>query len=567
MDMSDDAAQFENVAHSVRAALCGPGGQFETAAESVLGEQMLVFANRHRSVGAFLDDVCERFGTNEFLVLGNVRLTYAEVHERVDAIAGRLVSRGVGRGDRVAILAANRPEWVLTFLATVRIGGIVAALNGWGTAAELDHALTLSEPSLVVGDTRRLARASGFPPGVEVIDMDAEPDFFAPSVGAVAPDVPIDEDDPALILFTSGTTGRAKGALISHRSIVGFVDGTLHNAAEKKRVALEFLGIDPATVPDQPQIVLNTSPLFHLSGLFAGVLMPAGEGNTVVFREGRFDPADVLRLIEEERITSWTAIGSMGPSVMAHPDLAARDTSSLTRMSSGGAHLSEHMQQLIRTHFPQAAAAIGQGYGSSESVGVVTSIGGQAFADDPAAAGTPCLGFDIEIRDTDGEPVADGEDGEVHVRSPYSMLEYWRNPEATAATIKPGRWLAMGDVGRLENGVLYLNSRARDMIIRSGENIYPIEIENRIEAHPDVAEVAVIGVDHVDLGQEVKAVVVPAGDAFDPAALASWCAEELAGYKVPTHWERRAEPLPRNAAGKVVKDAITGDRELSTYDD
>ena len=177
------------------------------------------------------------------------------------------------------------------------------------------------------------------------------------------------------------------------------------------------------------------------------------------------------------------------------------------------------------------------------------------------------MGFDIQIRDDNDQPVPDGVEGEVHVRSAYSMLGYWGNPEATAETLKPGRWLAMGDIGRMEDGLLYLNSRARDMIIRSGENIYPVEIEHRLEQHPDVAEAAVVGVDHLDHGQEVKAYVVPAGEVFDTEALAAWCGEGLASYKVPAHWERRDEPLPRTASGKVVKAAITGDRELSNYDD
>jgi len=298
------------------------------------------------------------------------------------------------------------------------------------------------------------------------------------------------------------------------------------------------------------------------------VLMNMRSGAKIVFRQGRFDPADVLRLIEEERVTMWTAIGTMGPLVFAHPDLATRDTSSLTRLSSGGAHLSEHLREQISIHFPQAAMAIGQGYGSSESVGVITSIGGPEFAENPTATGRACLGFEIEIRDDDDNPVPEGVEGEVHVRSAYSMLGYWADPGATEATLKPGRWLAMGDIGRLEDGMLYLNSRARDMIIRSGENIYPVEIEHRLEAHPTVSEAAVLGVDHLDMGQEVKAVVVPAeGTTIDTEQLATWCAEALAAYKVPSRWEIRAEPLPRNATGKIVKGVLTGERELSDHQD
>lgn len=561
-------ADSDDIAAQVRAELCGPGGPWETAYEDVLGEQHLVFVNRHRSLRDMLAADCDRWGERECLVLDDQRLTYDDVHACVLATAARLRDEfGVEPGDRVGILAANSPQWVIAFFAITHLGAIAAALNGWWTAAEIDHAIDLIEPSLLIGDTRRLARAGSLPAHLRVLDIDARPSAFGP--GAPLADPPaIDEDDPALILFTSGTTGRSKAALISHRGLVAFVDSTTHNGAEKKLVALRGLGIDPGSLPEDRAVVLNTSPLFHISGLPAGVLMNLRAGATIVFRQGRFDPADVLRLIEQEGVTSWTAIGTMGPLVFAHPDLATRDTSTVTRLSSGGAHLSEHMQAQIREHFPQAAMAIGQGYGSSESVGVITSIGGPKFAENPTATGEPCMGFEIEIRDENDRPVPDGVEGEVHVRSAATMLRYWGDPDATAETIKAGRWLAMGDIGRMENGMLYLNSRARDMILRSGENVYPVEIEHRLEAHPSVAEAAVIGVDHPDMGQEVKAVVVPApGAAFEPEVLAEWCAETLASYKVPAHWEERRDPLPRTATGKVVKGVLTGERELSGHQD
>lgn len=566
-DAGEALEDARELAAAVRAELCGPGGRFETAVEEVRGQEMVVFANRHRSVRDQLSAVCADHADTEFLVLNDMRLTYAEVQQRVASVSRRLLDLGVASGDRVAILAANRPEWVITFYATTAIGAVAAALNGWWTAPELDHAIQLCEPRVVVGDTRRLARASGFGDDVIVVDMDIDRDFFAPEPDASMPTVPIDEDDPALILFTSGTTGRSKGATVSHRGLVGFVDGALHSGAEKRLIALRSMGVDPESLPVEHEINLNTSPLFHVSGLLAGILLNAATGTTVVFREGRFDPADVLRLVEEERVTSWTAIGSMGPRVMDHPDMETRDLSSLKRVGSGGAHLSEHMQQRIREAFPQAGHAIGQGYGSSESVGVVTSIGGPEFQANPSATGRACLGFEIQIRDERDNVLPDGVEGEVHVRSPYSMLGYWGDPEATAATLKADGWLAMGDVGRLQDGMLYLNSRARDMILRSGENIYPVEIESCLEAHPDVAEVAVLGVDHPEHGQEVKAVVVPAGDAFDRTSLQAWAEQRLAAYKVPTHWERRDEPLPRTASGKVVKAAITGERQLSDHQD
>jgi len=567
-DDMDETKDQSTLAEEVRAELCGPGGQWETAVEDVLGEQCLVFRNRHRDLQKMFNAYTEKWKGRECLVFGEKRITYDELPNMVRTLSHRLnTDFGVSAGDRVAILAANSPEWVISFFATTFLGAISVAINGWWTSTEIDHALRLTEPKVLIGDSRRLMRANSIDSEIDVVDFEKNPEFFEPS-GIDQIRVDIKEDDPALILFTSGTTGRAKGALLSHRGLVGFVDGTIHNAQEKKAIALRQLGIDPSTLPNQQEVVLATSPLFHISGLLAGVLMNMANGTKIVFRKGRFDPSDVLRIIEKERVTNWTAIGDMGPRVMSHPDLSSFDTSSLTRMSSGGAHLSLHMQEQISQYFPQAAASIGQGYGSSESCGVITSIGGQEFKENPSSAGKACMGYEVDIRDEDNNSLPDRVEGEIHVRSACTMLRYWGNPKATQATIKPNRWLAMGDIGQMKNGLLFINARARDMIIRSGENIYPVEIEHRLEAHPDVSEAAVVGVDHLEKGQEVKAIVVLESDGdLNIENLREWCRETLAEYKIPVVWEQRIIPLPRNASGKVVKGALTGDQELSGHKD
>ena len=208
------------------------------------------------------------------------------------------------------------------------------------------------------------------------------------------------------------------------------------------------------------------------------------------------------------------------------------------------------------------ASARGLGYGLSESVSSISQIGGIELEERPTSVGRVLPTVELEIRGPDGRALPDGEEGEVHARSPYLMLEYWRNPEATAKTLLPGRWLATGDVGHVADEYLFINSRARDMILRAAENIYPVEIEHRLDAHPDVVEVAVVGVDHPELGQEVKAIVVTKpGAAVDSAALSVWCAEILAPFKVPSQWEIRSEPLPRNATGKVLKNVLVGAAE------
>jgi acyl-CoA synthetase (AMP-forming)/AMP-acid ligase II len=265
----------------------------------------------------------------------------------------------------------------------------------------------------------------------------------------------------------------------------------------------------------------------------------------------------VLRIIEAERITHFSPLGSVGPRVLDALEERAYDVSSVRQLGFGGSPLSPTLRERLSSAFPGAGHRVGMGYGSSETVSVVTSIGGPDFEQFPTAAGRVLPTVALEIRDEDGRAAPDGVDGEIHVRSAYVMLGYWRNPDATAATIKPGRWLATGDIGRMDGGMLHINSRARDMILRSGENIYPVEIEHRLVAHPAVAEVAVLGVDHEVLGQEVKAVVVPkAGATVDTDELARFAREALASYKVPTQWEVRTEELPRNAAGKVQKNLL-----------
>ena len=264
--------------------------------------------------------------------------------------------------------------------------------------------------------------------------------------------------------------------------------------------------------------------------------------------------------MQDEGVTQFTAMGAMGPRVAHHPRLLEFDLSGVTSVGFGGAPASPAVQELMRKAFPNASENVGIGYGSSETVSVPATFGGADYKAHPEATGRIALGHRVEIRDSDGVVQPPGQEGEIFVQSAWNMLEYWRNPTATAETIGPDRWLATGDIGRIEQGgLLYINSRARDMILRNAENIYPVEIEFRLDKHPDVRESAVYGIDHAEWGQEVKAVVVPEPAAsLDTGALGSWVGETLAAFKVPTTWEIRSEPLPRNPSGKVLKNVLMG---------
>lgn len=555
------------VQEGIRAQMTSPGSPFEIVEEDVLGTRMPVFKHRLKCLRELLLQQSEAHGDKEFLVYEDQRLSYAEHLRRVRSFTVALRDRyGVARGDRVALLAANCPEFVIAFFAITNLGAIASALNGWWVQDEILYGLKDSEPKLLIADAKRLERIARHDVGIPILEIGAG--FDALCTGqpdAELPDTPIAEDDPCLILYTSGTTGRPKGALTSHRGILGFLQCYLLTALEG---VMRAARAGAAPTPPAAPCTLATAPLFHLSGLSAATLMMFAVGGKTVFRAGRFDPEAVLQLIEREQVTAWSALGNSGLRLVQHKDFAKYDTSSIRNIGFGGAPTSPALQEQLRKAFPNAADNHGMGYGLSESAGIGTIISGPELRQRPTSVGLPVPTHALEIRDAADKPVPDGVDGEIHIRSPYLMLEYWRRPEDTAKTIKPGRWLATGDIGRLEDGWLYVNSRARDLILRGAENIYPAEIEHRLDEHASVAESAVVGVDHDVLGQEVKAFVVPArGQQIDTAQLAAFVGETLSAFKVPAHWEVRDEPLPRNAAGKVLKNVLTGAAQQTQVDE
>jgi acyl-CoA synthetase (AMP-forming)/AMP-acid ligase II len=551
--------------------LTGPDGFFPVETAEVRGHRVPVLVNRRRSLREFVTGATEH-GDADFLVLDERRISHAEFVELVAAEAAALAAdHGITKGDRVAILAANSPDWVIAYFALVSMGAVVCLYNGWWTPDEIRHATELTTPTLVLGDEKRLARVPDSL-DVELVDIDAERDRLQRDAGQHdLPSVDIDEDDACSIFFTSGTTGRSKGAVVSHRGLVGFVEVQMLNGALKAMMQAArnaAVGEPPPERPSGAPLVLMTSPLFHVSGLSGATLINMTVGGTLVFRQGRFDPEECFALVEKERITAWTLIGAMGPRVVDHPALDRYDLSSLTNVGFGGAPASPELQQRVRETFPNATANVAIGYGSSETVGVVASFGGADYEAAPTATGHVLPTMQVEIRDDAGKPVPDGVNGRVCVRSAYSMLGYWDNSEATAETIDDDFWLDTGDIGRMVDELLYIDSRARDMILHNGENVYPVEIEYRLDEHPDVQESAAYGLDDPETGQLVAASVVPVpGRTLDEDGLREWCASSLARFKVPSRWDIRTEPLPRNAAGKVVKGALSGDREFTTHDD
>ena len=538
-------------------ALLAPGAPFEMADEDVLGEPMQVFVQRARSLRQLLAQA-GRFGDSDYAVFHDVgrrrALTFADHERRVASVAAALADRGVGAGDRVAILAANCPEWIITFWATVSLGAVAVACNGWWTRDEIVHALAHTTPALLVADAKRLARLDGADPGMPVVVI--EEDFvdlegFAPD--AALPDIPIDEDQPALLQFTSGTTGRSKAAVLSHRSVVAFVQVvTFLGAAQVASVGL------PSTGPSRPRLAVF--PMFHISGLQSASITPMATGAGNVWPMGRFDPATVIQLTAEEGIYAWNGTATHVFRLLQDPMIETLDVSLVQNVAIGGSATTPELVRATEERFPHLVDTFTSGYGLTESGGMVSHAGNamlQANADSVGMA-MPTVG--VRIVDEDGVEVPDGENGSICVRSPLVMLGYWEDVEATDQAFLPGRWLRTGDYGRLQGGELFLASRLRDLILRGGENVYPIEVEARLEQHPAVAECAVYGVDHETLGQEVKAVVVLVdGASLDLVGARAFCGEKLADYKLPEYLEVWAGPLPRNAGGKVVKAVLRGE--------
>ena len=538
----------------VREALLGPGKPFELGEEHVLGVPTTVFKNRPPNLRAVLESATKNMAGTDSLVLPDQTLTFADVGASAARIAAYLVNEhGVEKGDRVAIAAANVPAYPVAWWSTISLGAVVAGLNGWWTPAELAYGVELSRPRVIFADKPRMdrLREAGLPADVPIVDLADLERFLGPPVDGdpALPDVAIDEDDPITILFTSGTTGRPKGATLSHRIYVHCPMAAMLNGA-----------VGAMTSPSAssgPTTMILTGPIFHVSGCLPLAMGPFVGSRMVLPPVGAWDEETHLRLTQEYKVSGWSCVPTQLWRLLEHPGLGKYDLSSVQTIGGGGAVYSPELFRTIAGKVPHAR--IGCGYGMSETLGSGTRLGGMLIGTHPASVGMVEPLCEMQIRDEDGSVLPDGKVGEICIKGPVVFLSYWDDPEATAKALDDNRWYRTGDFGRFEDGVLYLESRMRDMIIRGGENIYPIEIENRLVEHPDIADACVVGVDHKILGQEVAAVIVPhEGATIEPDAVRAWVSGALASYKVPAHVLFRGE-LPYNATGKVVKHEVETD--------
>ena len=504
------------------------------------GIPFLMYDQRRRRVPELLDDAA-RWGTRPHLLQGTRTLTFDDCFAAIDVVSAHLLELGVAPGDRILILAPNSPEWVISLWAGVAVGAIVAPGNGWWSAEEVAHALDLVEPSLVVADAKRLDM---LPTGTKTIDIDELTRLVDTAVAAGhrrdglarAPDG--DENDPALIVFTAGTTGLAKGATLAHRSWIATLHQTL---AVSRRLPDKLPDDDPGFVS------LLTGPLFHIGGLHAlGLALLSG--GTLVFLEGRFEPGQVLELIEKHKVEVWGAIPTMTLRVLEHPSLPERDVTSIRSVPLGGAPVSPELLERIQQAFPNSRHRVTNVYGMTETSGTVARASGRVIAEFPGTTGQPLPAVDMKILNPDVDDV-----GEVLVRTPGQMLGYWKE-EPDSSVIDAEGFVHTGDLGKLVDGRLYITGRSKDIVIRGGENIAAPHVEAVLLGHPDVADVAVIGLPHPDLGEEVAAAVRLRPHAqVDVEALTAYAKRRLASFEVPTAWWLSDAELPMTDAGKADK--------------
>ncbi len=524
---------------------------FQIHRENVLGSEMDVFKNRPRSLVDFLE-LSNNHGDQPYLIYQDKVITYAEHLKLVKKAAYILKNEyEVKPGDRVAIYAANCPEWVIFFWATVSIGAIACGLNGWWKGSEAMKAIEDADPKLIVADQKRFDRISGEPTHPVLIFEEMD---LANQSEMIDSFVRLDEDECACLLYTSGTTGAPKGVMTSHRSMIANSTlSMLQGAAVSQDSSSK--GIDWAK--HKPTSLL-TSPLFHVSGLSAGVVTSLFAGSTTLLYAGKFSAHKILELIDKFNVTSW---GGAVPTALKRVLDAANETNislpSVLVVGGGGAPMPPALIERTKEVFPSSKYSFGYGYGLTES-GAITIINwGENLKSNPASPGQAMPTVNVELRDEKGQVILeDNEEGEIFVRSPSVMLGYFNNPEASSESLLEDRWLKTGDSGFKEGHLFFISSRRTDLILRGAENVYPQEIELLLDLHPMVEECAVIGLPHEDLGQEVAAVIKLVNSEITQEELSNWVSSKLADFKVPSKWIFSEQSLPRNASGKLMKHVL-----------
>ncbi|MEY4197256.1 MAG: hypothetical protein RL482_1348, partial [Actinomycetota bacterium] len=543
-------------------AVTAPGQIFELVDAEVFGIKTQVFKNAPAHLGQVFAGA-RGHGEKTFLVYEGETYTFTQAMDQIDALSNLLVNTyGVKKGDRVAVAMRNYPEWVMSFAAIISVGAISVSMNSWWVEDEMDFALQDSGATVLICDQQRfdIASASCKKLGVKVLVVRAEKplppgvdkwqDALAPhlAAGLKCPTVDISSDDDATILYTSGTTGRPKGAVSTHRAIISAL-----MAFSSRNAVLTMSGtkLKEVTGPEVPTSFILIVPLFHVTGCVP-VMMSCFIAGLKLAIMYKWDAEKALEMIEREQITNFVGVPTQSWDLVNSPAFDKYDTSSLRAVGGGGApsptSLVGKVNDKVKNGSPQL------GYGMTETNAFGPGITGSDYLSHPTSTGRAVLPMRVEVRDENLKPVPTGQAGEIWFFGPMLIRGYWNRPDATAETIVDG-WLRSGDVGRLDaDGFVYVEDRVKDMILRAGENIYGAEVESAIYDHPAVHEAAVFGVPHERLGEEVGVAILPkAGAKLDPQDLWKFLEGKIAAFKVPAHVIVMHEPLPRNAAGKFLK--------------
>ena len=552
---------------AVIAGVTGEQGPFPLQEALVNGQTRKVFGGLPENLRD-LYLFAASYGDKDCLVYRQQRLSFSEVVGRVLKLADALSTHyGVEKGDRVAIAMRNCPEWCIAFMAITSIGAVAVPMNSWWQGEELAFAMQDSGSGLVFVDGARFARMSGWleQSGLAVIGFEtdgpplpAEVDRFDMLVAGgevpAPPSAVIQPEDPALILYTSGTTGHPKGVLSTQRNVISAI-GTWVVLVS----AINVLEGTPEQEPENQIGILLAIPLFHVTGLHSLFLLSLIIGRKIVMMH-KWDVDQALELIEAERITHFNGVPTMSMELMNHSRLGDFDLSSLMDISSGGAARPAEQVAMLVERFPGATASAGYGLTETNAVGCV--IGQDDYQLRPGSVGRPTAPLvEIKIVDQNASEVATGEIGEIWIRSPAVPEGYLNLPEATSESFTNG-WCHTGDVGYLDaDGFLYIVDRLKDIIIRGGENISCLEVEEALYAHPEIHEAAVFGLPDERLGEIVGAVVrTSEGAGVGIDVIREFLSEHLAAFKIPVHVCCRQEQLPRIASGKIDKKKLRAER-------
>lgn len=537
----------------------GPGGPFEITQRVIHGVEQRDYKAAPPNLRAFWQST-EGHGARDYLVYQDERTSYAQAHEQTRSIAQFLAQNGVKSGDRIAIAMRNYPEWMLIYWAAVSMGASVVGMNAWWVEEEMAYALEDAKPTVLFLDQERLARFQAIGDRFEEVTLvgvrlPADQAGVVPyeevlQCDSVWPDAEIEPDQDACIFYTSGTTGKPKGAQLTHRSCIANVLNLVFMTGVQAEGLRRLAGAESGAAASPP-VALVATPLFHVTANNCVAYLATLAGGTLVHMY-KWDVVEAMQLIEREKVTALSAVPMMSREIILHPEFHNYDLSSLQSMGGGGAALQPDLVHKIDQEM--ASAKPNTGYGMTETSGIISSLGAEFFVNKPASCGRAVPTLEAQCVNADGQPLGVGEIGELWVRGSNVIKGYLNRPEATAESLTDG-WLHTGDVAYIdEDGCIFLVDRAKDMVIRGGENVYCAEVENAVFSHDAVAECAVFSVPDDRLGEEVGAAVyLRPGKSVSADALRDHVKQQLAAFKAPKYIWFVQDPLPRNANGKFVK--------------